>query len=424
MRTLRGVIAAAILLSAATAAASEDFVKAVDKITPSVATVISMSGAEDPGACSSISTGIVISADGLILTSCYVAEKLKTITVQMPGGKTHTGTVRGSDPLSGLTVLKIDAADLTPAEFADSDDLRVGQWVMSVGSQFSADGTSSPDFSVGIIGGLNCALPPAQIWHRHLIKTDAAMTPGCVGGPLIDPQGRVVGINIAICSSTNAWQGVGYAMPTNIAAPLIKKLKAGEKIRHGWMGMHITHGPAVQIVAVAEDGPAAKAGLIAGDTIAAYNTTNINNAYQLIDLVDATTPGSAVRITITRNGKAEKITVTVGSRPVSLPCPQPDPALGKAPGQPDSLYEKIASQLPSELKEKFSETGGNIREAIDKHLAGLKDPALAKKYKDMLDRVRDFDVKVISAKEFEKLEQENRDLKKRIEDLQELLKNK
>lgn len=424
MRISRGAIAAAILLSACAAAAGEDFVEAVDKITPSVATVISTSGPEGTGRFSSVTTGIVVAADGLILTAWLGAEKLQTITVQLSDGTTHAAVVHGADPVSRLAVLKIDAAGLTPAEFADSDKLRVGQWVMSVGNQLGADGSSSPDFSIGIIGGLNCALPSGQMCHRHLIKTDAAMTPGCVGGPLIDPEGRVIGINIAICSSTNAWEGVGYALPTNIAAPLIKKLKAGEKIVRGWLGMRITHGAAVRITSIAENGPAAEAGLLNGDTVAAFNGKSINNAYQLIDLVAATTPGSNATMTITRNGEKQDITVKIGTRPAAPPRRQPRPGHGKAPGRSGSLYETIVCELPADIREKLGEGGSSIREAIKKHLAQLKDPDLVKKYKHILDRISDFDVKIITAKELEQLQEENRNLKERVEHLEKLLKEK
>ena len=424
MRISRGAIAAAILLSACAASAGEDFVEAVDKITPSVATVISTSGPEGAGRFSSVATGIVIAADGLILTVCHGAEVFKTITVQLSNGETHAGVVHGSDPVSGLAVIKIDAAGLTPAEFADSDKLRVGQWVTSVGNQLGADGSSSPDFSVGIIGGLNCALPSAQMCHRRLIKTDAAMTPGCVGGPLIDPEGRVIGINIAICSSTNAWQGVGYAMATNIAAPLIEKLKAGEKIRRGWLGMRITHGADVRITSVAENGSAAEAGLLNGDTVAAFNGKNIGNAYQLIDLVAAAAPGSNATMTIIRNGKKQDITVKIGTRPAGPPRPEPRPGLGKAPGRSSSLYETILCELPAEIREKLGEGGSSIREAIKKHLAELKDPALVKKYKHVLDHISDFDVKIVTGQELQQLQEDNRDLKKRIEDLEKLLEEK
>jgi serine protease Do len=424
MRISRGAIAAAILLSACAASAGEDFVEAVDKITPSVATVISTSGPEGAGRFSSVATGIVIAADGLILTVCHGAEVFKTITVQLSNGETHAGVVHGSDPVSGLAVIKIDAAGLTPAEFADSDKLRVGQWVTSVGNQLGADGSSSPDFSVGIIGGLNCALPSAQMCHRRLIKTDAAMTPGCVGGPLIDPEGRVIGINIAICSSTNAWQGVGYAMATNIAAPLIEKLKAGEKIRRGWLGMRITHGADVRITSVAENGYAAEAGLLNGDTIAAFNGKSIGNAYQLIDLVAAAAPGSNATMTIIRNGKKQDITVKIGTRPAAPPRPEPRPGLGKAPGRSSSLYETILCELPAEIREKLGEGGSSIREAIKKHLAELKDPALVKKYKHVLDHISDFDVKIVTGQELQQLQEDNRDLKKRVEDIEKLLEEK
>jgi|GEM_PF-5052563 len=421
MRTVCGAIAAAVLLFTHPAAASEDFVEAVEKITPSVATIVSTATPEGSGQLCSVTTGVVVSPDGLILTACHAVVGFDTIAVRLPDGKTHPATMHGSDALSGLALLKIDAVDLTPAEFADSDELRVGQWVLSVGNQFGVEQSSSPGFSVGIIGRLKCVVPYANLHHRELIKTDAAMNPGCVGGPLVDRRGRVVGINIAICSSTGVWQGVGYAIPSNVVVHVLEKLKAGEKIERGWLGVRILDDAQVRIGAVGEGTPAEKAGLQKGDVVVAYNGKNIADTNELVDIVASTRPGAAVVVTITRDGNEQDVTVQVGVRPANLSYRPFGSTHGSSSG-PGS--KAIDSVLPPGMTEKLAQAENGIQEAMRQFFDEIKDPELVAKYKQALEKLPGIELRLVSPQELDQLREENRDLKNRVEQLEELLKNR
>jgi len=422
MRAVCEVIAAALIFGGSGAAA-EDFVKAVEKITPSLATVISKAGAEGRGQLCSVTTGVVASADGLILTAYHATAGFDNIAARLCDGQTYAAVVHGFDAVSGLALLKIDAVGLTPVEFADSDKLRVGQWVLSAGNQFGIERSSSPGFSVGIIGRLNCSVPYADAHHRDLIRTDAAMNPGCVGGPLIDTHGRAVGINIAICSSTGTWQGVGYAIPSNVVVRLMQSLKTGEKNERGWLGVNIVDDGAVRISSVAKDTPAERTGLHAGDTIVAYNGKSVGGAHELVDLVAASPPGSIATITIVRDDKKQDMTVKLGSRPVGLPGgPSPISKVLDPPAEPSS--EKAVPRFPAEIADKLGDAGSSLQEAIEKYLAQIKDTEFATQWKEAIDQLAGIELRVISPDELKQLHEENAGLKKRVEQLEKLLNNK
>ena len=419
MRAFYAAAAAAILVFAHTTASSEDFTNSVEKIAPSVVTVISTAEPkEEAGRFSSVAGGVVISADGLILTAYHAAVGFDKITVELSDGNTYAAAVRGTDEVKGLALLKIDAAGLTPAEFANSDELRVGQWVLSVGNQFGIEQRSSPGFSVGIIGGLKCTVPYADVYHHNLIKTDAAMNAGCVGGALLDGRGRIVGINIAICSSTGAWQGVGYAIPSNVVMAAVKRLKTGEKIKRGWLGVSIEQHGAVRIACVGAGTPAQKAGLRKGDIILAYNGKEVADAFVLVDLVASTSPGSAAVITIARENEKRDVKVRVGARPMVVPASAPEQSADQSH---ESAYEKLANALSGDVGRKLGGAGTKVRDAIKQYLADLKDPELIDKCKRALESLPSIELRIMPARDLDQLHEENRDLKRRIEELEKRL---
>jgi len=409
------LILIASLTFAPDAPAQEEFTNAVDKVEPSVASVTSTAGKEPDKQVTSVTTGVVVSADGMILTS-YHPSGADSITIRLHDGKTYQGTIHGYDSLNGLEIVKIDAAGLTPAEFGNSDDLRVGQWVMTVGNQFGVEKDPLPGYSVGIVGGLNRSLPHVDVHHRDLIKTDATMNPGCVGGPLIDTRGKVVGINIAICSNNGCWQGVGYAIPSNGVQPILEKLKQGAKIESGWLGVRIQPGNPLKVIAVNSGGPAEKAGLKPGDFIVAYNGTKIIEGADLVEAITSTPPGTKAEITIRRNAKEIKLVAEIVVRPASAALTDN----GGAAERPS--LEKLGLDLPANIKNELSQAGRNFREAIQHCFAQINDPDVLERYRQALQQIPGIELRVISSRKIEELNAENQRLRKRVEELEGQLK--
>jgi len=396
------------------AGAMEEFVNAVEKVRPSVVTVVTDSGDASHHCVSSVTTGLVVSPDGLILTALHAATGEK-IEIRLPDGSSHGGTVHGYDAVCGLSLIKIDADKLVPAEFGDSNALKVGQWVMSVGNQFGVEKNPTPGFSIGIVGGLNCSLPQASTHNDDLIRTDAAMNPGCVGGPLIDILGRVVGINIAICSNTGCWQGVGYAIPSAGVLPVLERLKNGEKIDRGWLGVTISPAGPVTVTSVGKGTPAERAGLQVGDLILALNGTKVDDPYELIDLIAASRPGTKVVISVRRGSSEKQVSVVLGARPITSACE----AAGHA-----CAVNSVSLDLPANVKTQFDDAGRKFQEVVQRCVEEVKDPKLLDQYKKALEQLPAFELRVLSPRQYERLEDENAELKKRIDELEKQLQNK
>jgi len=409
MRTFALAVAGALAV-VHHAAALEQFVGAVQKVQPSVATVVSTSN----NSVSSVTTGIVVSPDGFVLTACP-QPAFSTLFVRI-GDKSFPGTVHGSDALNGLALIKIDADNLVPAEFADSSELQVGQWVMSVGNQFGIERNAAPGFSVGIIGGLDCCVPLCETHNRHLIKTDAPMNPGCVGGPLVDLTGRVVGINIAIWSSTGDWQGVGYAIPSNAVAQSLQEMKTGKKIERGWLGVTIAPADTVRVSGVGKNTPAEKAGLHEGDRIVSWNERELADALALVDAVAATEPGSRADIVIERDSKQITVSVEVGARP-EPPAEQRTLSSGGKPAAD-------ACELPEALRTELSDAAAKFQQALQHSIAQIKDPTLLDRYLKALENLPGVELRVLSSSSIEELTQQNLKLKKELEELKKQLQEK
>jgi len=400
--------------AATPAGAMEEFVNAVEKVRPSVVTVVSESEEEQDHCLSSVTTGLVVSPDGLILTALHAATGEK-IRIHLPDGSRHDGAIQGYDAVGGLSVIKIDATGLVPAEFGDSEALKVGQWVMSVGNQFGVERNPTPGFSIGIVGGLNCSLPQADTHHDDLIRTDAAMNPGCVGGPLVDTNGRVIGINIAICSNTGCWQGVGYAIPSAGVLPVLERLKRGERIDRGWLGVTISPVGSVVVTSVGKGTPAEVAGLQVGDLIVAFDGTKVTDAYELVDLIAAGRPGTKVVVSLGRGSSEKQVSVVLGSRPITSAC--------LAAGHPCAT-NSINVDLPADVKTQLNDAGRKFQEVVQRCVEEIKDPKLLEQYRKAMEQLPGFDLRVISPQQLERLDRENAELKKRIEELEKQLQKK
>lgn len=264
-------------------------------------------------------SGFVISEDGYVLTNAHVVAGAKEVTVRLNDRREFPAKVIGSDQRTDIALLKIDASHLPTVKLGDSDKLRVGDWVLAIGSPFGLDHTATQ----GIVSALSRNLPDEN--YVPFIQTDAAVNPGNSGGPLFDSDGEVIGINSQIYSRSGGYMGLSFAIPINVAMNTVEQLKTKGHVDRGWLGVTIQDmdqkladsfgldKPKGALVAnVNPDSPAAEAGLKAGDVILSYDGKPIDRSGLLPPMVGATPSGSKVPVEILRNGHAETVTVKIG----------------------------------------------------------------------------------------------------------------
>lgn len=267
-------------------------------------------------------SGFIIKSDGYILTNEHVVRGAQKLTVTLFGGKKFTGKVVGTDPVTDLAVVKIDAKNLPSVEFGDSDRLEPGQWVVAIGNPYGFHDT----VTAGIISALGRSLDdPNQ--HGNLIQTDAAINPGNSGGPLVDLKGRVIGINEAIIANA---QGIGFAIPVNTAKKIVEELIKTGKVKRAatpWLGVALTeinqriadyYGLPNQdgaIIQVFPNSPAAKAGLNDGDIIKEINRKKIKKPDDVVKIVKESKVGQNLKILVFREGKMTVINVKLEEKP-------------------------------------------------------------------------------------------------------------
>ena len=277
----------------------------------------------------SLGSGFIISPDGYVVTNNHVitAEgqgEIETITATMPDGTEYPAKLIGRDTASDLAVLKINAGRNLPyVKFGDSRQARVGDWVIAIGNPFGLGGTVTS----GIISSVYRNTGTGTAYDRYL-QTDAAINRGNSGGPMFDMKGNVIGINNAIFSPTGGSVGIGFAIPAEIAAPIVAKLRAGETIERGYLGVSIqplgddlaaslglpkNRGEFVQSVEPGQ--AAARAGLQAGDVVVKVDGKEVTPDQTLSFIVANEAPGSRIPIELIREGKRQTVTATVGKRP-------------------------------------------------------------------------------------------------------------
>ncbi|MFI3270898.1 MAG: Do family serine endopeptidase [Pseudomonadota bacterium] len=271
---------------------------------------------------SSLGSGFIISNDGYIVTNNHVIEGADTIkvTVDNNGDATeYIAALIGADAETDLALLKIEVQNALPVlPFGDSDALEVGEWLMAIGNPFGLDHT----VTTGILSakGRDISSGPFD----NFLQTDASINPGNSGGPLLNMQGEVIGINTAIIASG---QGIGFAIPSNMASQIIEQLKTHKKVQRGWIGVTIkpidndtaralglkkSNGAFVESV-IAGD-PADKAGIKAGDILLKVDGKEMENSTELLLAVAHKRPGEKVKITLLRNGKFKDVTLVLGER--------------------------------------------------------------------------------------------------------------
>ena len=296
-----------------------------------------------PRESESLGSGFIISPDGYILTAHHVVEDADEIIVRLTNRDEYPARVVGSDPDSDVALLKVDAHDLPMVEIGDSDKLKIGAWVLAIGSPFGFDST----VTAGIVSAKGRSLP-AQNYVPY-IQTDAAINPGNSGGPLFDLDGKVVGINSQIFSRSGGFMGLSFAVPINLAMKVVDELRTRGRVARGYLGVMIQdldqklarafgleHPSGALVSQVMPDSPAQRAGLRAGDIILAFNGRALRDSGQLPPLVGQTPVGQTVELEIQRDGRRRTIEVVLDELPQAIgaaPAGQaPDP---KAPPPPD-----------------------------------------------------------------------------------------
>jgi len=268
-------------------------------------------------------SGVIVDAKGYVLTNNHVIENAQDITVRLSDGRKFTAKLVGRDPKTDLAVLKVEAPSPLPAaELGDSDHLRVGQWAIAIGNPFGLDRT----VTVGIISA-TARNRVGVATYENFIQTDASINPGNSGGPLLNLDGKVIGINTAIVA---AGQGIGFSIPINQAKEVMRQLIASGRVVRGWLGIAIqdvtdelagTFGvkEGVLVAEVMKGGPAEAAGVRQGDVIVELNGAPIKEVPELQRRVAAVAPGQPVRLKVIRERKPVALSVTVTEMPAEEP---------------------------------------------------------------------------------------------------------
>ncbi len=270
-----------------------------------------------------LGSGIVIDSKGHILTSYHVAGGATKIEVQLSNGNRYTAKVIGGDPKTDLAVIRIEAKEALPTvAFGDSDKVDIGEWVVAIGHPRGLDQTVTQ----GIISAKHRRgiLDPSS--YQDFLQTDAPINPGNSGGPLLNLRGEVIGINTAIATESGGSEGIGFAVPSNIAVHIAKTLIATGKVERGWFGVSVrdltlekakslglqnTRGALV--VDTVKGSPADSAGIRKDDVIIGYQGKDIPDAAALQNAVAMTQIGTQVKVTVWRNGKRQDMTVRIGN---------------------------------------------------------------------------------------------------------------
>ena len=329
-----------VKLDADASSFSQAFIEVANKVTPAIVQIMVVSERENPHQDwfffpfkdlpkeqKGSGSGIIISPDGYILTNNHVVEKATKVTVALSDKREFDAKVIGTDPLTDLAVIKIDANNLPVAYLGNSDDLKVGQWVMAIGNPLSLTST----VTAGIVSAINrgsLGLIRDSYGVEDFIQTDAAINPGNSGGALVDLSGAVIGVNSAIASSgSGTYIGYGFAIPINLAKSVSQELIAHGKINRGYIGVNIGEvdnaiaksiglekPEGVIIQGIVEGGAASKADLRAGDVILEINGKPVNKPNELQSYVATLTAGTTVTLKLFRDGKTIERKVTLKAR--------------------------------------------------------------------------------------------------------------
>lgn len=293
-------------------------------------------GMPDPNGLA-MGSGFILSADGYVITNNHVIDGADTIVVRLMDRQELPAKVVGTDPRSDLALLKVEGENLPTVEFAPADQLRVGEWVIAIGSPFGLDYSAS----VGIVSAIGRSLP-TESGENYVpfIQSDVAINPGNSGGPLFNQDGQVVGINSQIYTRSGGSVGVSFAIPVSVAEGVIAQLRDKGRVERGWLGVYIqdVDGDLAQslgldkpvgalISQVIPGSPGERAGFAAGDVIVRFDDKDILESGDLPHEVGLLAPGSKAKVDFIRDGRPRTTAVTVGALPDNIASASEKPAV-------------------------------------------------------------------------------------------------
>ena len=316
----------------------------------------------------SLGSGFIISSDGYILTNAHVVADADEVTVKLTDKREFKAKVIGSDRRTDIALLKIDAFGLPKVTMGDPVKLKVGEWVVAIGSPFGFDNS----VTAGIVSAKGRSLPQENF--VPFIQTDVAINPGNSGGPLFNMKGEVVGINSQIYSRTGGFMGLSFAIPIDVAMDVTEQLRNTGKVSRGRIGVVIqevtkelaesfglSKPTGALINSVEKGGPADKAGLEPSDVILKFDDKTVNSSSDLPRIVGATKPGAKVTVQIWRKGATKDVTLTVGEIPADEKTAQRSGKRGKAA---ESRLGMALSDLTADQRNELGIRGGILVEDV------------------------------------------------------------
>ncbi|ESQ16333.1 MAG: hypothetical protein N838_06130 [Thiohalocapsa sp. PB-PSB1] len=335
---------------------------------------------EDLGQGRSLGSGLIVSSDGYVLTNSHVVEAADEIIVRTSDRREFVAQVIGADGRSDIALLKIDGNDLPSARIGSAADLKVGEWVLAIGSPFGFDHSAT----AGIVSAKGRSLPSEN--YVPFIQTDVAINPGNSGGPLFNLAGEVIGVNSQIYSRTGGFMGLSFAIPIEVAMDVVEQLKEKGRVSRGWLGVLIQdvtrelaepfglrHPQGALVAQVLPDSPAEAAGLLAGDIVLSFNGKDIVTSSNLPPLVGVTKVGTEARLQVLRSGEILDLPVTLAELPddseIVVAAGQVEPAAANRLGlvvrdlndddrQPLGLSEEHGGVLVESVEEGSAQQGG------------------------------------------------------------------
>lgn len=348
------------------------FADLAEKLTPSVVNISSFSqnetenGEGNTPLSESLGSGFIIDGNGYIITNNHVVDKAESISITLSDDTKTEARVIGKDPKTDLALIKIETKrPLNAVKFGDSDKIRVGDWVLAIGNPFGL-GSS---VTAGIVSAKSRDIESGP--YDSFIQTDASINQGNSGGPMFNLQGEVIGISSAIFSTTGASQGVGFAIPANLAGWVISQLKEHGEVKRGWIGIKIqpntpeiadslgiSANQGVVVSGVTEQGSAQKAGLQAGDIVLSFNRQPIDNTKNLSRLIAETKIGTPAPIEIWRSGQKQTLTVPIELMPEETPLSAAKETASDAAETPDNgeslnIIGFTVKEISPELAERY-----------------------------------------------------------------------
>jgi serine protease Do len=316
----------------------------------------------------SLGSGFIISQDGYILTNAHVVEGADEITVKLIDKREFKAKIIGADRRTDIALIKIDAANLPAVRFGDPNRLKVGEWVLAIGSPFGFENT----VTAGIVSAKGRSLPQEN--YVPFIQTDVAVNPGNSGGPLFNLRGEVIGVNSQIYSRTGGFMGLSFAIPIDVANDIASQLRTSGKVSRGRIGVVIqpvtkeladgfglTKPQGALVNSVEKGGPAEKAGIEAGDVILRFDGKPVAASEDLPRIVGATKPGTKATVQVWRNKQPRDVQVVVSEMQDDRAARQSRRG-GKPPAASPSLYGLTLSELTEAQRSELKATGGVLVE--------------------------------------------------------------